>query len=194
VVLHGERRRIAVLFADIKGFTTISEMTSPERVVQMLNEYFGVVIEVIQSHGGTVNSLMGDGIMAIFGAPVPDEDASLHAVQAAQQMMRAMAGVNDSLKALGFNPIGIGIGINSGDAVIGNMGSPRKMEYTAIGDVVNTAARIESQTRSIAGADILISKEANDALKGRISGVEFAKAAALKGKDATVDLYRVPWN
>ena len=194
VVLHGERRRIAVLFADIKGFTTISETTSPERVVQLLNEYFGVVVEVIQSHGGTVNSLMGDGIMAIFGAPVADEDAALHAVQAAQEMMRALGRVNHSLKTLGFNPIAIGIGINSGDAVIGNMGSPRKMEYTAIGDVVNTAARIEGQTRSIAGADILISKDTSDWLKGRVSGVEFAKTAGLKGKDTTVDLYRVPWN
>jgi adenylate cyclase len=193
VALNGARRRIAVLFADIKGFTTISESASAERVVQLLNEYFGVMVEVIHARGGTVNSLMGDGIMAMFGAPISDGDAALHAVEAGQAMMRALARVNESLKAKGFEPIEIGVGINSGEAVIGNMGSVQKMEYTAIGDVVNTAARIEGQTRSIPGADILISEDAYQWIAGRIPA-EFAKEAALKGKGQTVRLYRVPWN
>jgi adenylate cyclase len=192
VALSGERRRIAVLFSDIKGFTTISETASPERVVQLLNEYFAVMVEIIQSRGGTVNSLMGDGIMAIFGAPIKDGDAALHAVTAAQEMMRALVRVNESLRGKGYEPIGIGVGINSGEAVIGNMGSARKMEYTAIGDVVNTAARIEGQTRSIA-ADILISEDAYRWIDGRIAA-EFVKDAALKGKGQTVRLYSVPWN
>ena len=158
----------------------------------MLNKYFGAVVDVIQSRGGTVNSLMGDGIMAIFGAPIGDGDAALHAVEAAQEMMKALAPVNEFLKLNGFDPIGIGIGINSGDAVVGNMGSPKKMEYTAIGDVVNTAARIEGQTRTI-DADILISEDVYEWIQGRIAA-EFVKDAALKGRGQTVRLYRVPWN
>jgi adenylate cyclase len=191
VVLSGERRRIAVLFADIKGFTTISETASPERVVQLLNEYFGVMVGIIHSRGGTVNSLMGDGIMAIFGAPVIDGDAALHAVFAGQEMMRALAGVNESLQAKNYDPIGIGVGINSGEAVIGNMGSTQKMEYTAIGDVVNTAARIEGQTRKL-DADILISEDAYRWIDGRVEAT-FIQDAELKGKGQTVRLYRVLW-
>ena len=192
IVLDGERRTIAVLFADIKGFTTISERTpEPERIVQLLNEYFGAIVDVIQSHRGMVDSLMGDGIMATFGAPIHDDDAGLHAVEAAQAMMRALGGVNERLIAKGFDPISIGIGINSGSAVVGNMGSPRKMHYTAIGDVVNTAARIEGQTRKV-DADILISHDTYLWLADRIPA-EFVGEADLKGKESRVGLYRVRW-
>lgn len=193
IVLDGESKRIAVLFADIKGFTTLSEKTAePERIVQMLNEYFGAIVDVIQSHRGTVSLLIGDGIMAIFGAPVKDDDAALHAVQAAQEMMRALGGVNERLIAKGFDPIGIGIGINSGSAVVGNIGSPRKMEYTAIGDVVNTAARIEGHTRKVPDADILISHDTYAWLADRIPA-EYVGEADLKGKESRVGVYRVRW-
>jgi adenylate cyclase len=192
VFLDGTRRKIAVLFADIKGFTTLSEVTAPEKVVELLNEYFETIVAVIQSHGGTVNSLMGDGLMAIFGAPIGDADAALHAVEAAKDMMKALGRVNESLKSRGFTPIEIGIGINSGEAVVGNMGSSRKMDYTAIGDVVNTASRIESQTRSTSGADILISEETQKWIGERVQS-EFVKEAALKGKGLTVRLYKVEW-
>jgi adenylate cyclase len=192
VVLDGERRRIAVLFADIKGFTTFSEKSDPANVVRLLNQYFGAVVGLIQARGGIVNSLMGDGIMAIFGAPIADPDAALHAVEAAQAMMRTLGTVNERLKDQGFQPIAIGIGINAGEAIIGNMGSPEKMEYTAIGDVVNTASRIEGKTRSIPDADILISESAYQWLSGRIPAEPVGKIE-LKGKDIPVELYRVLW-
>jgi adenylate cyclase len=183
---------VVVLFADIKGFTTISETMVPEKIVYLLNEYFAAIVEAIQSRHGTVNCLMGDGIMSIFGAPGRDDDAALHAVQAAQDMMRSLVRVNERLKTQGFKPIEIGIGINSGEAVIGNMGSPRKMEYTAIGDVVNTASRIEGRTRTIPGADILISHETFVSLAGRIPA-EFVGEEELRGKQRALALYRVPW-
>src|SRR6185436_20501766 len=110
----------------------------------------------------------------------------------ARDMMKALGRVNEALKSRGFKPIEIGIGISSGEAVVGNMGSSRKMDYTAIGDVVNTASRIESQTRSIPGADILISEDTQQWIGDRIPA-EFVKEAALKGKGVAVRLYRVEW-
>jgi adenylate cyclase len=192
VALHGERRKVAVLFADIRGFTTISETMAAEKVVYLLNEYFATIVEAIQSRRGTVNCLMGDGIMSIFGAPIPDDDAALHAVEAALEMMRRLRNVNEHLKRQGFNTIEIGIGINAGEAVIGNIGSPRKMEYTATGDVVNTAARIEGRTRTIPGAEILISHDVYVWLAGRIPA-DYVGEEELKGKQRPVALYRVPW-
>lgn len=189
VVLSGEMRNIAVMFADIRGFTTISEKMGPEQVVDMLNKYFGVIVEVIQSHGGTVNCLMGDGLMAIFGAPIKDERAALHAVEAARDMMRSLKRVNEALRERGIQ-IRIGIGINFGEAVIGSMGSPRKMEYTATGDVVNTAARIESETKKV-GCDILVSHAVCKQLPDGMA--EFAEIVALGGKNELVALDWVPW-
>ncbi len=191
VVLTGERRRIAVMFSDIRGFTTRSESSTPEAIVDFLNTYFSEVIEVIQKHGGTVNSLMGDGLMAMFGAPVADPDAAFHAVEAAREMMKAVERLNVRLKSDRFEPFRIGIGINAGEAVVGNMGSPRMMEYTAIGDVVNTASRIEGKTKDVQ-ADILISESAYEWLNGRVL-CEPRGEVAVKGRAATVRVYAVPW-
>jgi adenylate cyclase len=191
VVLGGERRRIAVLFADIRNFTTRSESARPEEIVDLLNQYFTEIVAVIQAHGGTVNSLMGDGIMAMFGAPIPDADAALHAVEAARQMMRAVQRLNARIASPGTEPIRIGVGINAGDAVIGNMGSPRMMEYTAIGDVVNTASRIEGKTKDV-GADILIGQAVFEWIDGRIPA-EPRGEVHVKGRVAAIPVYAVPW-
>jgi adenylate cyclase len=187
--LAGERKRVAVLFADIKDFTTWSESTDAEVVVQCLDVYFSAMVDAIQSNHGMVDKFMGDGIMAVFGAPLDDPEASIHAVDAARAMRSALEHVNEKLKPKTARPIQIGIGINSGEAIIGHVGSAAKREYTAIGDVVNTAARIESLTRKT-GAGILISAATFNALDGRVPA-ELVGEFELKGKTVLVPVYRV---
>jgi adenylate cyclase len=191
VVLGGERRRIAVLFADIRNFTTRSESARPEDIVDLLNQYFTEIVAAIQAHGGTVNSLMGDGVMAMFGAPIPDADAALHAVEAGREMMRSVQRLNARIASPGVELVRIGVGINAGDAVIGNVGSPRMMEYTAIGDVVNTASRIEGKTKEV-GADILIGQPVFEWIAGRIPS-EPRGEIHVKGRVAAIPVYAVPW-
>jgi adenylate cyclase len=190
VQLQGTRKPVAVLFADIKGFTTRSETTPAEDVVRMLNEYFGGIIEAIQNHSGTVNSLMGDGIMAIFGAPLDDADAAINAINAAKAMLTALARVNEKFKSQHIAPIEIGIGIHYGEAVIGNMGSPRKMDYTAIGDVVNTASRVEGLTRKT-DATILITRETY-AAAGSPTDAAYVGEFEVKGRTSRVNVYGIP--
>ena len=190
LVLHGERKHITVMFADIKGFTPLSESSSPEAIVTLLNVYFKEVVDAIQENHGMVNSLMGDGLMALFGVPVDDPDSSLHAVQAGIAMHQALVRVNATLLEMGLKEIGIGVGIHCGDAIVGNMGSPEMMEYTAIGDVVNTAARIEGLTRSHA-ADIVITGAVQTALNDRIPSVLLGDDFKVKGKDERLRIYKV---
>ncbi|MBI4472670.1 MAG: CHASE2 domain-containing protein [Acidobacteria bacterium] len=190
LLLRGNRQPVAVLFADIKGFTTRSEQTPAEQVVLMLNDYFTGVIDAIQRHSGMVNSLMGDGLMAIFGAPFEDPRAAMNSIEAGREMLRALGHVNQKLKERHVAPIEIGIGIHYGDAVVGNMGSPRKMEYTAIGDVVNTASRIEGLTRKVEAA-ILITGE-TFAAAGKPAWAEYVGEFEVKGRASRVSIYRVP--
>lgn len=148
VELGGTRRRITVMFSDIRGFTTLSERMSPEVLVMQLNEYLDAMSEVIIAEGGYVDKFIGDGILALFGAPVEQKDAAWHAVTAATRMLEKLGTLNAKWQSEGHNALSIGIGIHSGEAIVGNIGSWRKLEYTAIGDAVNTAARIESKTRT----------------------------------------------
>ena len=187
--LVGERKHIAVLFADIKNFTTWAENASPEMVVECLCVYFEAMVAAIQSHHGMVDKFMGDGIMAVFGAPLEDADVCRHAVEAARSMQTALARVNTKLKSKMERPIEIGIGIHSGEAVVGHVGSAAKREYTAIGDVVNTAARLESQTRKVGGG-ILVSGDTFLALNGKTAG-EYVGEFELKGKKTLVPVYRI---
>ena len=155
----------------------------------MLNAYFTVMVEVIQSHHGTVSVLMGDGLMAIFGAPLDDPHAAVHAVEAAKAMVDSLPKVNAQLVDRGANPIDIGIGIHYGRVVVGNIGSPRKMEYTAIGDAVNLASRVETLTRSV-DAKILITGELFNAAENRIDA-QFVGDFDVKGRMNKVAIYRV---
>ena len=149
VGIQGARRRVTVLMADIVGYSTFSEDRPPEEIVGVLNEYFTEVTEAIQAAGGTVDKFIGDGLLAIFGAPLPLEtDGAEQAVAAAMEMSRRLDGLAGRWRARGLPELDIGIGVHTGDAVVGNIGSPRKMEFTVIGDAVNVAARIESTTRS----------------------------------------------
>ncbi len=194
LTLKGETRRITVLFSDIRNFTTRSEGATAESVVLYLNEYFTEMVGTIQANSGMVDKFIGDGLMAVFGAPLDDPDAPLHAVEAARQMLRTLHSLNERLASRGIEPICIGVGIHTGEAVVGNIGSPQKMEYTAIGDVVNTASRIEglnktySANSSVGG--ILISADTYQALQGRIPA-QYVGDESLKGKQKTVPIYRV---
>jgi adenylate cyclase len=189
LALQGKKRHMTVLFADIRGFTTRSEKMPPELLVKDLNQYLSAMVKAIQSRNGMIDKFIGDGIMALFGVPLDDPRHALHAVEAAKAMLTALDQLNGRLVESGSEPISIGIGIHSGEGIVGNIGSPEKMEYTAIGDVVNTAARIESLTRKL-DANILVSGDAYSALEGRITG-EHKGNQALKGKDQIVAIYKL---
>lgn len=148
--LGGERQKICVLFADIRGFTTLSEAMEPEMIINLLNRYFECVTdEAIHDEGGTVVSFMGDGIMAVFGAPKPLENPSVPAFAAARRMLAALSDFNSVLEMEGIKPLAIGIGLNFGDAVVGHVGSSLRHDYTAIGDSINVASRIEGLSKNL---------------------------------------------
>ena len=187
--LRGEQKEVSVLFADIRNFTSRSENIPPEKLVLMLNRYFEAMVKAIQSNGGMIDKFIGDGIMALFGAPLADQDAPQHAVKAALDMMTALEQLNRDFVEEGLEPIGLGVGVHSGPVVIGNVGSSERMEYTAIGDVVNTASRIESLTRKF-DADILISAD-TFRLVGEAVRTEYRGSAEVKGKAHLVEIYQV---
>lgn len=182
-----ERKHIAVLFVDIRGFTTISEQLDPEQVVTVLNEYFTLVYASIQAWNGTLDKFIGDAAMAIFNAPCDDEDYIFHAVCAADDIQKGFESVSERYKKMYGKEIHVGVGINAGEAIVGNIGCLRRMDYTAIGDTVNTASRLESNA---APDQILISEEVKKAI-GERAKVEYVGALTLKGKSQNVDAYSV---
>jgi adenylate cyclase len=147
--LEGELREITVLFSDIRGFTTLSEGMDPTRIVRMLSRYFTAMVEEIQGQGGTVDKYVGDAIMALFGAPEDQPDAPVRAVRAALGMQRRLAALNAELAEMVGKPIETGIGLHHGPAAVGVIGAPSKREYSAIGDTVNTASRLEGLTKDV---------------------------------------------
>lgn len=161
--LGGTRKFVAILFSDIRGFTTRSESMTPEAGIDLLNRYFECVVEQIHANGGAVINFMGDGIMAIFGEPKPLENPCADAFNAAKAMQSALARFNEQLKSEGIAPIQIGVGVHAGEVVIGHMGSSNRNDYTAIGDAANVASRVESLTKDV-GYSIVCSKVIIDAL------------------------------
>ncbi len=161
--LGGRRALICVVFADIRGFTPRSESMTPEEVVDLLNLYFEEVIDCVHRHHGTIAQLMGDGLMAFFGAPNPLENPSRAAFAAAQEMFQRLEGLNSRLQTDGIEPIEIGIGLNTGHAIVGHVGARTRHEYTATGDVVNVAARLEGLTKEI-GYTLLCSESVREQL------------------------------
>ena len=147
--INAQSREVTVLFSDIRGFTTLSETRSPEAIVSLLNRYFSIQVEIIFRHGGTLDKFIGDAIMAFWGAPVADADHAAHAIEAAIEMSAALVRFKAELTDLGHD-FDIGIGLNSGPAVVGFIGSSDRLDYTAIGDTVNLASRIEGQTKGVA--------------------------------------------
>ena len=177
--LGGERTRLCVLFADIRGFTARSEAMPPEAVIQMLNSYFSKVTASIHDAEGTVDKFIGDGIMAFFGAPQRLENPCVPAVAAARDMLTRVAELNTELAARGEPPLAIGIGLHAGDAVVGNVGSETRHNYTAIGDTVNVASRLEGLTKDV-GFPLVCSATVIDALENRAGFVKLGEQA-IKG-------------
>jgi adenylate cyclase len=154
-----DTRRVAVMFADFRSFTAGARSRSPQDVVDRLDGAFAVLVEILDRHGGIVNKFLGDGFLALFGAPFEAAEAPHHAVAAAREMLRAMDAINKGASW----PLRIGIGIHFGEVVAGNIGSPRRKEYTVIGDTVNFASRLEALNKEF-GSQLLISAAVRDAL------------------------------
>jgi adenylate cyclase len=190
VKLGGIRQPVTALFADVRGFTTLSESSSPELIVNLLNRYFTIVSEIIFRNTGTLDKYIGDGLMALFGAPYISALDTVNAVRAAIEMQRAMVGFNQQLANDKLPPISIGIGINAGQAIVGYIGSESRLDYTAIGDTINTAARLESKAQP---GQIVISENAAQILDEsfRINPIG---TQALKGKLTSIRLYDVLWD
>jgi len=188
IKLSGDRRRISVLFCDIRGFTSISENLPPEKVVQLLNEYFESMVDVVIRNNGTLDKFIGDGMMVIFGAPDDDPYQEEHAIKAAVEMQAELRKLADKWRPEGLN-LRIGIGINSGPAIVGNIGSSRRMDYTAIGDTVNLASRLESATKEF-GAGILISEYTHNAVRGAFQFKNIG-AVHVRGRSEPVLAYSV---
>jgi adenylate cyclase len=156
VLLKGERREVTVLFSDLRGFSTLSESLDPEQLVERLNRYFDRMVAAIHENGGMIDKFIGDAVMAVFGAPAAYPDHPRRAAQAALAMQERLQELNREWKQEGIETLQSGIGIHTGEAVVGNVGATVRLEYTAIGDAVNTASRLESLTKELK-ASILLS-------------------------------------
>lgn len=190
VQLGGTRQLVTALFADLRGFTTLSENSTPEQVVQLLNRYFTVASDVIFEHGGTLDKYIGDGLLALFGAPYESEQQATQAVRAAIALQRRMPAFNEELEREGLPTIAIGIGINTGQAIVGYVGSETRLDYTAIGDAINTAARLENQAKA---GQIIVSETTLHALeKGFIRRI--LGTTKLKGKLKGLRLAEIVWD
>lgn len=189
--LGGERREVSVLFSDVRNFTTISERLEPEQVVEFLNAYLTAMADVILDQQGCIDKYIGDAILALWGnvAPVPPEEAAVKAVRAALGMKAKVEELRPVWVAQGFPHIEIGIGVNTGPAVVGNIGSPRKMEFGVIGDSINVASRLEGLTKSYGGA-ILISERTRELIGDQFE-CTFLEAVKVKGREKPVAIYSV---
>ena len=185
--LGGKEQKVTVMFTDVRGFTGIAEALGPRETVSLLNAYFTEMVDVIFTNGGILDKYMGDGIMALFGAPFLGEDDADRALAAADDMIRRLGVLNLDRIALGLAPLDIGIGFSTGPTVIGNIGSVRRMEYTVIGDPVNLASRLESATKQY-GTRIMLSEMTVRDLR-RPATLRELDLIRVKGKDRPVAVY-----
>ena len=189
VALGGELVPVTVLFSDIRSFTSISEKMEPRALLDFLNEYFSGMVESVMQHHGVVDKFIGDAIMAVFGAPVPQPDDPLHAVMAALEMRARLVKINETFVARGLPEVRTGIGLHSGQVVAGNMGHAERMEYTVIGDAVNLASRLEGMTKELK-CDVILSEDLYRQVESHVEAEPLQKIK-VKGRDQEVMVYRL---
>jgi adenylate cyclase len=184
-----ERREVTIMFADLVGFTPMSERVDPAALIPVLNDYFRRMSRVIRDHHGHVSRIMGDGLMALFGALVPNSWQSADAVRAALAMRAALDELNVEIEKRGLPPLRFGVGLNRGEVVAAVVGSDQLMEFTVMGDAVNLAARVEGLTRA-QGVDILVTDSVRDRLDDRFE-VRELPPTAVKGKSEPIRTWAV---
>ncbi|MBW2523886.1 MAG: adenylate/guanylate cyclase domain-containing protein [Deltaproteobacteria bacterium] len=189
----GRRQSVAILFADLRGFTSYAEALSPENLIGELNEYLEAMVAIIRAEGGVVDKYMGDSIMAVFGIPRERAEAPADAVRAAQGMQRALEQHNAVRAGRGQAPLQHGIGVHFGPVVAGHVGTRKRLQYTVLGDVVNLASRLESATKSM-GVPVLISAATVEAARGadeddNLPGLKPLGATSVPGRRASVEVY-----
>jgi adenylate cyclase len=187
--LGGENQIATILFSDIRGFTRMSEHMEPQAVVELLNEFFSEMTDLIFESGGTLDKYLGDGIMAVYGAPLPKPDDALRATKTAVEMQRALANLNREWENRGQQRLLMGVGVNTGAVTAGNIGSAKRMDYTVIGDSVNLASRL---CANAAGGQILISESTYAQLHVEIPAQRL-EPIRVKGKETPVELYEIRW-
>ncbi|MEE8143565.1 MAG: adenylate/guanylate cyclase domain-containing protein, partial [Planctomycetota bacterium] len=187
-----KRQRMTVLFSDVRGFTALSEDLPPEEIVELLNEWFTEATRSVQRHGGIIDKFIGDAVMALFGVPEFQEQAAANAVRSAVEMREALQAMNLRQRALGGKELHVGIGIATGEAVLGFIGSHLHQSFTAIGDPVNTAARLETATKEFPHCDIFICETTEEEQQHHgIAQTTFVGYPVLKGKQQKVGVYHV---
>lgn len=187
LVLGGKLCEVTVLFADIRGFTSLSERQTPQKVVELLNSYFDLIIDVVFRYNGTVDKIVGDEIMVLFGAPFPTDDDTERAVRCARDMLHTLEEFNSGREKNGESPLRIGIGLNRGNVISGNIGSAKHMDYTVIGDVVNLASRLVD---TAAPGQILLTRSVADSLGDRF-GCRRIGEIKVKGKQLPVEIFEI---
>ncbi|WP_437328246.1 adenylate/guanylate cyclase domain-containing protein [Sorangium sp. So ce381] len=185
LALGGKRASVSVLFADVVGFTPLAESRDAERMVALLNELFSMLTEIVFRHGGTVDKFIGDCVMAVWGAPIAQEDHARRALAAAEDMMRFLETANEEWRERYDVEVRLGVGVNSGEAIVGNIGSDKRMEYTVIGDVVNVASRLEAIA---APNQVLVSAATRD-LAGDAFPLRALGERNLTGRKTTTAVY-----
>ena len=189
IPLGGTHQPVTVMFSDLRNYTQYCQGRQPQQVVEELNEYLSEMVAEIKAHGGMINKFIGDGIMALFGAPVPHDDDARQAVACALKMIERNEEFNRRRAARGLPELVVGIALHTGDVVMGHIGAPEKMEYTAIGDTVNIASRIEGENKTF-GTRLLISEATCQQVRDRVMA-ELAGDAVLKGVEKPMPVYKV---
>lgn len=189
-ITNAKKSKMTVLFTDLRNFTSLSENMEPEETVLFLNDYFASMIKIIKANGGIIDKFIGDAIMAVWGAPYPSEEDAQNAVKACLEMRETLKEINQKRALTGLAPIEMGMGLHTGEAVSGVIGSDERLEYTVIGDTVNTASRIESATKEFK-TDILMSETTQKEIK-LFHPTQFLGDVSLKGKQEKVSLYQLP--